>query len=641
MEDFIKNNGKMNLVTSIILSDEDYNKIKETEENPEKIIEKQFIKDLNNIKESFIKDHLSALAWMLVQGNLEIKVAYPTTFNGLFHPKVGILKDSENNIITFSGSDNETEKGWTENIEEFKVFQSWKNGHEQFIIEDITSFEKYWKDWATKTKVIDMPKAIKEELIQLAPDDIEDLNLKDKYSINTYSKNLKTKKDKSKNHFDFRDYQYEAMNAWFDNNKKGILEMATGTGKTCTAIGCLERLKKEHIHNNKPLLTIIACPTSVLVEQWEKDIIQRKFDTVIKVYHETNWKKELSDKITDLNIGISSNMVILTTHKTFCSYEFIQYINRFKYDTLLIVDEVHAVGARTFRYGLNPDYKYRLGLSATPDRWYDEEGNDIIENYFEKIVFSFDLHKALTEINPNTELSYLTPYEYKPCFCKLNKYELQQYSLKTLSIIYAYNSKGKDRDIKLAAALAERQKIINKADDKFDKLKKVLDDIKNTNDGKINNLIIYCADTEQLKQVLKILEEKNITKHKFTGQENSKKRDKLLNSFSIGSLDCLVAMKCLDEGVDIPSAKTAIIMASTSNPREYIQRRGRILRRSKNKNLAIIYDMIIFPHSNELNLTEEQIKIEKIIMKKEKRRFRDFAEDANNGFNCINLLENY
>ena len=260
LENFIKNEGKMKLITSVIFSEDDLNRINEAEEDPSKIIEENFIRDLNNISEKFVKDHLAALGWMIVNNYLEIKVAYPKNLSSLFHPKVGILKDSNNNILSFSGSDNETRSGWLNNIEEFKVFTSWKPGHSEIIESDKESFLKYWNDYANKVKVIDIPKAIKRDIIKLAPKDSDNLNFHQLPIFN--GGEIISNKDERKLRF----YQQDALDSWFENDCRGIFELATGTGKTFTALKCLEKLYKR-----EDIVCIIACPLIYLVEQWANE----------------------------------------------------------------------------------------------------------------------------------------------------------------------------------------------------------------------------------------------------------------------------------------------------------------------------------------------------------------------------------
>ena len=159
--EFIRNNGKMKLLCSANLSKEDFEIIEEINENPEDFIEKSFIRDFNNLEDEFIRNHVEALGWMLANDLLEIKIAIPKDINGMFHSKVGILKDEDDNFISFSGSDNETASGWLYNIEEFKVFKSWDGSEEKFAYSDLNKFNEYWEGNTLRTNVFDLPSALK------------------------------------------------------------------------------------------------------------------------------------------------------------------------------------------------------------------------------------------------------------------------------------------------------------------------------------------------------------------------------------------------------------------------------------------------------------------------------------------------
>lgn len=616
MENFIKNNGKMELICNVKLNKHDFEQIEKAERNPEEIIAEKFIDDLNSITDNFILNHIKALGWMLVHKNLEIKIAFPKNQIGIFHPKIGVLIDNEDNELSFSGSENETTSGWQNNIEEFKVFCSWKNGHEDFIESDRESFFKYWEDLALRTKTISIPEIIKEKLIKIAPDNLTELNF-------TSYKNMK------KDTINLRDYQKEAILSWFENDKKGIFNMATGTGKTYTALGCLKKLIEKKKDDN--FLTIIVCPQKHLINQWKDQLPHFiKSETLLAYSDNNSWKSDLEDIFIDYDFGILEYPIVLTTHNTFSSPKFIKMMNSFEGETFLIVDEVHGVGSNKFRYGLLEKYDYRLGLSATPERWYDEEGTEIINNYFNGCVYSFSMKKALKE-------GFLTHYNYYPKFVELNEDELEEYFYYT-TLIATLLSKNKktDRDNKnIDSYSLKRQKIVNNADSKYNSLKKFLDE-----HIKIKNLIVYCSP-EQIVKVEKILKSKDLFISKFTGEEKTNpseeyggisQREYILNNFANGEYDALVAMKCLDEGVDIPSAENAVLMSSTSNPREYVQRRGRILRKSPGKKIANIYDYIVSPD------LEKCSELEKKILTKELKRYNEFAMLANNCDKCSEII---
>ena len=636
MSNFIKNGGIMELICSANFQKKDIEAIKMAYKNPEEVIEKSKLSELENLEEGIVKDHVAALGWMVANNKLKIKIAVivdangiPTKENrGMFHQKVGILTDEENNMLSFSGSINESESGWKHNIEEIKVFKGWEKDGEAYFLEDLKNFNKYWKGKADRIHLYDIPDAIKKKLIKISPRSTEEIKI-DVNDVITNERGIK-----------LWDHQNKAIHNWLGNDMNGIFEMATGTGKTFTALGCLNEFFKK---KNKSI-SIIACPYSHLIDQWIEDVKDFGFIEDIIVANSANpsWKRELNDFILDINTDIVERLIIFTTHDTLSSPKFINPLEDAKTDVFLIVDEVHGIGSNKRRLGLLDKYNFRLGLSATPTRWFDEEGTDIITDYFKDVVFSFSLEKALTTINPATGEYYLTPYEYHPQFIELTPDELHEYELQSKKIAKSYHlsSNKKERNDLMTLLLNKRQNIINNAENKYNGLITIL-----KANPDIKHLLVYCSP-QQMDNVEEILFDLDIRpSHKFTMHEGTKKdpdlggipqRDFLLKEFSKGNYRALVAMKCLDEGVDVPAAKTAIIMSSTSNPREYIQRRGRVLRRSPNKKKAIIYDLIIMPKFNN-NSSE----IEGKIRKKEMQRYKEFARTAINSADCLEKLENH
>lgn len=267
----ILNGGHYFLVTGAKFQEQDIAAIREAYETPEGIVEKYMLEELENIESKFVEDHIRALGWMLKNGKLEIKVAiicdddgFPLDQKniegqGIFHLKVGILEDKAGNVISFSGSENESASGWQANIEEFKVFRSWLEDEREYLDADMKKYSKYWLGGSRKTKVIDVPEAIKRKLIQIAPNDIMELDL-DLW--------VKRRERRTAYAIELRDYQVEAVKNWITNNKRGIFEMATGTGKTFAALECIKRVfKDEH-----KVVTIISCPYIHLIDQWIDEI---------------------------------------------------------------------------------------------------------------------------------------------------------------------------------------------------------------------------------------------------------------------------------------------------------------------------------------------------------------------------------
>ena len=621
MENFIKNDGKMKLVCNAELSIDDYNMIKEAQISPESIIEKRFIEDLNNIHDDFVKDHVEALGWMIANNHLEVKIAIPkepTTF----HPKVGVLIDKDFNFLSFSGSDNESANGWLNNIEEFKTFKSWESSSD-YVYADLEEFNEYWYDLTEKTSVIDIPTIIRDALIEMAPNSKRDLKF-------SYGKPIRREKEEEKQ---IRPYQEEAINDWFDNGCSGIYDMCTASGKTFTALETLNRVFEKY---KKDLFVVIVCPTKELVNQWEKDVKKVTSD-IIKAYSDNKWKTEIDELILEFNTGTKSMGVVITTYNTFSGEYFLNKISTVRGNTFLIADEVHHLGANTFSNGIkNFDYDYRLGLSATTMRHNDEEGSEVILNYFNGIVHNFSSRDGLTMVDEWGN-SYLSQYNYMPCFVNLSEEESKKYIEYTKKIAKSF-FKNKDNESKptFNKWAKERKKIVDKAESKYKKLRELL----NENDD-WSDLIIFCIDRDQVLKVKGILNEFNISTREFTSRQSNLERTEILDNFSGGLLDSIVAIKCLDEGINIPSAKTAIIMASSTNPAEYIQRLGRVLRRSENKDIAVIYDMLVVLSDDEKDkLSDDEIKVHKDVMRKEMDRVNFFKKDATNRFK-VNLDKYY
>lgn len=304
-----------------------------------------------------------------------------------------------------------------------------------------------------------------------------------------------------------------------------------------------------------------------------------------------------------------------------------------------IADEMHELGSTRFRKSLFDEYDYRLGLSATPDRKYDDFGTEYLLNYFGDVVYEFSLKQAITEKNPLTGLSYLTKYNYYPHYINLTDSELEEYHELTTQLTRIKDDGSEKNSKKIEKLLFLRANILKNANNKMDVLENILTELKDDH----KNLIIYCSD-EQIEEVVDVVGNKFNWKAKtFTYKDSSDPsvnfddrrsyRDDILEDFSKGNYDCLVAMHCLDEGVDIPSASKAILLCNSTNPREFIQRLGRVLRRFPSKNKAEIYDLIIKPKSNKKSNFKD---LEKSIYEKELERFEMIADAASNGFDIYN-----
>jgi len=600
---FVRNGGRMRLIVGAHMNAADINAIIDGKEKPEEVVSRMFNDSVSTISEDFVKRHVQALAWMVAKGQLDIKVAIPVSRNGvpltyeeannagLFHQKVGILTDAKGDTVSFSGSVNETASGWLDNIEEFKVFTSWKEGEHDHLNSDIKKFENYWQGLAYRFKLIDIPQAAKENLVKMAPDDFEKLH-------------LSSRKKK------LYDYQQQAVQSWLNNGMRGIFEMATGSGKTLTALGCLEKLLKK----GSPLAVVITCPYVHLVTQWEREIHDFGLTCEIALGNSKEWQPRINGKVLDLNSARLKSVIVITTHDTFSSPKFMDAISKCRADTLLIADEMHGLGSDVRQNGLLEKYLYRLGLSATPRRWMDDEGTALLYDYFGKTVFEFTLKDAINK-------GFLTPYEYKPFFVDLTDDETEEYKKQTKKIAAAFSGAKNSAEKASLGHLFSiiRQKIIVDAQNKYGVLEKIIREIKNE-----SHCLVYCSPN-QIGTVQDMLNAEGMVQHKFTAEESLDERDELLKKFSSGAIRVLVAMKCLDEGVDVPATKYAVLMANSGNPKEFIQRRGRVLRKFQGKDKAIIYDIIVVPDMVG-HIDQQNMQLENKIMKGEIRRFLEFAQ---------------
>jgi superfamily II DNA or RNA helicase len=634
----IRNDGYMRLITSPYLKDEDIEVIKRFYSGDESLLNDLLIRDLDNLDDILENNHLQALYWLLANNRLEIKIALPSEIDkhirSIFHMKIGIFRDADGRMISFSGSVNETMSGWANNLEEFKVFKADDLGQSDYFMADLSHFQNLWNDQANRYKVIPLPESVNQAILRRAPKNLDNILDQIDDSISQSKPSNKTPYEK----LGLFDNQQKAVESWFSNNHQGIFEMATGTGKTRTAIGCMIKCV---LHKDIDLV-IISAPQNTILKQWQKnieDIGLKGYQGLVCDSSNAGWNLQVIDKFLSLLISSDTFLVLYTTHRTLSSTTFIEMIkeNKIKYKRMLICDEVHGIGAKESRKALIDDYDFRLGLSATPSRWFDEFGTLMIMEYFDKIVYEFSISEALTTINPSTNKPYLVHYYYYPIFITLTYDEITEYQDITRRLVkLIHNRQHQEKSVEYMEMLAyKRADIYKKANGKLDALQKLISEIE------ISNTIIYTSD-KHLDQVLEILSEKQIRCHTFTQKEDTRprpeygglsERDHIIKGFVDQDYLALVAIKCLDEGVDIPSADTAIIMTSNGNPREYIQRIGRVIRQNEKKYKAKIFDFIVKPSLDEFD--PELKDIEKRIYEKELLRVEEIRKNA------INSMEAY
>lgn len=642
IKNFILNNGKMQLLCGAELHPSDVKAIIDASSNPEQILSSYFLKDIENMDDEIRFHHIQVLGWMIANNQLEIKIAIKLdefgrpriNSEGILHFKIGIMKDSLGNYLSFSGSNNETSAAMGKNFESFDVFKGWDSHQLNYLRNHINLFNSTWDGSKNQYLVMNVPDAVKNKLVDIAPDNFSDLIFHNDNHLfgGDFIKDVDSK-------IDLFDYQVDAIDGWLENNSRGLFAMATGTGKTFTSLGALEKMIDREIN----LVTVITVPNMHLIPQWvnsiEKFGLNKKIDEFIVIDSaHTNGKSLFKKAILNLYNERIDNIVVLITHDSFYKKDFTNTIKKNKdfCKFLLIADEMHALGSYNRRKGLIDEYNYVLGLSATPERHFDDIGTQFLMNYFGDYQYEFSLEKALNEINPLTHQTYLTPFEYHPYFVNLNPNELEKYQRISQQLVIEQAKKNKDIK-KIEDLLINRSRIIKNAECKLNVLKHILEDL----NGDVKDLIIYCSD-EQIDDVVDMVGNSfNYDVSKFTSEKSANsskgkksKREEILDDFANGTFQVLVAMKCLDEGVDVPSASKAILMCNTTNKREFIQRIGRVIRRDDEKSQADIYDLIIKP-SKRIN---EFSNVEQSIYEKELERCKLIANLAINSISVIMKL---
>lgn len=612
--EFAHNNGSARWVTSPILSKEDWEAMKLGDDaKTDEVLRRALSQNIVALKSSLERKTLSALAWLMADGILEFKLATlrGRLDGGEFHDKFGVFKDADNNQISFSGSYNESMQG-LKNYESFKVFKSWIPEQRDWVHSDANRFERLWHNMDPNVRVLEIGEANKEAIVKL--------RTLDRPYGKTASDETPDKPNKS---FPIlRDYQEVAVQRWFDNRCQGFLEMATGTGKTITSIAAGMRLYQQLGR----LGIIVAVPYQHLVDQWEVDVSKFGIKPILAYKNKSSWLNTLNETVIEYNNGFVDFFCVITTHTTFGLKPFQETIGRLSGSALIIADEAHHLGTETARRAYPTNVQYRLALSATPDRWFDDTGSAALRSFFGRTVFEFSLKDAIGVT--------LTPYYYIPCLVELTDEEMQEYERYSVRISKLASMKKPDSEEKIKGLLMKRAELLNKAANKL----AVLADLIDQNPVESHTLF-YCA-AGQMDEVMQLVGmQKGIIAHPFTSNEDNAKRQELLKDFAAGTLQALVAIRCLDEGVDVPSTKVAYLLASTSNPREFIQRRGRILRKAEGKEFSILYDLItIPPHSDSLSENNLVFRTERAIIKKELSRFKEFADFALNKHQAIDKI---
>lgn len=663
---FLQRGGNMRIVLNEFVLPDDIEAITQAE----KIELTQNYIDLNNIQNlqktlsKPSKHFFECLAWLIANDRIQFQFIRLKTGNGISHYKDGIFSDGTNRV-GFSGSCNFTGSGLLKNLERLQVFLDWEDNKSKSQIDSIQSdFDTFFNQESNIVEYLDANK-IKQniqdnfgnkELSDLIDDEKEILTIlqsNDDYKKVIIESIAKLDKIANSPRFPYsegpRPYQITAYQNWVKNNYQGFFAMATGTGKTITSLNCLlNEYKKTGIYR-----AIIIVPTTSLVEQWKKECSKFNFKNIIMVSSKENWDNNLAFFNTAAKL-INTSYIVIVTYASLPRPNFQSYFTQLPKDTILIADETHNLGSQGLLKLLpNIHLKKRIGLSATPLRKFDEVGNQAIREFFNDeppYIVSYSMEEALN-------IGWLCKYTYHPHIVRLTDLEMEKYrtlSLQLLRMGLFDNETGSFRSTpEIEKKLLERKRIIHKASNKLEVFKSILksefDKRKNlkftliyvpegveANFGETDFSVETEDDNSLINEYTKAVSQTDdsVMVKMFTA--NSSNRDEILKNFEQSKIHVLTSMKCLDEGVDVPRSELAIFCSSTGNPRQFIQRRGRVLRLHKDKIYATIHDLVVVPEIAERSTFE----MERGLVKKELERVVDFANLAMNKTETYDTLKN-
>lgn len=620
------------LIVSPLVRAEDQAAIEDGLKSPEEVADR-LLEELTVTEDLLQRHTLKCLSWLIREGRIEIKIALMK--DALFHPKVWLFKnDSE--VVVAHGSSNVTYAGIRKNIEQIAISRSWQDLNQRYITDRLENeFGRLWENKNDSCLVIELPEAIRQRLLR------------------TYSSELPPTEDELRalygratgipqeprpfepipisrtefaipNWLQYEDgpfeHQGKAVAAWCAAGFHGVLEMATGSGKTITSMIGAHRLYERH----KPLLIVVSAPYVPLIEQWCDEITPFGLTPVnlTTAGGATKRGREIQKLKRRLRTGLSDVEVIVVSHDTLCTSEFLASIKAFDCARLLIADEAHNLGRAAFINDPPVFFEYRLGLSATPIRQYDEEGTDALFDFFGHVAFRFTLEEAIGNC--------LVEYDYYVHPVYLTEIEMGEWLDLTGKIKQnAWRSDGAKPDEYLAKLLRDRRALMETASGKISMLRRLLD---NEDTRNLRHTLIYTSDKgpEQIDNVNRLMREKNILSHQLTAEEtaNRDQTKRIIQSFQDNDIQVLTAKRVLDEGVNIPQIRKAFILASTTVERQWVQRRGRLLRTCSaiGKTHSVIHDLLALPPG-----MEEELDLDvRALVRSELKRVQEFARLARN-----------
>ncbi len=586
------------------------------------------------------EERLNLIATLIAEGKLDIKLAYMEDDTGInvYHEKIAVFIDRDGNRIAYSGSMNESENGMEENFESFFTFCSWNGGEQQTSLAE-RDFDQMWEDNTSRIRVIPFPDIVVEKLLKYKKEKLEpDMDFL-QYAYETKKQESTVSVFKIPSFVSLREYQTRAILEWKKQKYHGIFSMCTGSGKTFTGLAAMCMLGKM---KQDALAVFIVCPYIHLVSQWEEELWGWNFVPI--VCHSQAEDKRWYDKLLRKYRRFKKEgkpFICVTTVDTFCGEQIQAIISNMTSDmnVLLMADECHNLGAQSVSERLPEQIQYRIGMSATVQRHMDKKGTERLLSYFGEECIEYTLADGIRD-------GVLSHYEYHPVPVFLEEDELAAYAeltnrLKKFIII-------EDEKTKISEAgkqiLFKRSRILAGARQKADVLLELMTQYMHD-----DSILVYCGATtvwnndtgsaeKQIDMITgRLKKELGMSVRRFTSQENLEERQEIKKYFKSGQYQVITAIRCLDEGVNIPGIKTAFILSSSRNPKEFIQRRGRLLRKSDNKEKAVIYDFVTLPRRLE-DVLPMNFESDKSIIIGELFRMQEFAGLSDNPYEAENLM---
>ena len=596
--------GTVQLVASPRLSQDDIDAITLGYEKREELIKTAFQQDFVSSLDAFDDQNLNLLVELITHGTLDIKIAVTEGY-GDYHDKLGILEDQDGNMIVFYGSPNSSINGYKRNYEKVRLAFSWIPSEKEIVKDEYEEFLSIWNGTNNFLKVYDYSDCAKANLLQV---------VEERKAAASGAAPIK-----------LRDYQSAAIQAWIENDYHGFYVMATGTGKTWTAIFSAKALIEK-----EPVTIVICAPYKHLVKQWAEDVKKAFPDAIIIMVSSENqsWQEQISSAIIRKRYKKETQIIIISTIVSFNTPRFKDTISKETGKKLLIVDEAHRFTNRPEE--LKTTYQYMLGLSATPYSGTSAVKGKELMSFFDGQVFSLTIEEALSR-------GFLVPYYYRPIFVNTSGDEEEKFQYYTSRIVSCFDQRGRciDPD-KLVKAMRSRLRVISMVGEKQTRINEIIEQIPEK-----DHFVVYCGDgrlfdgdsgeeVRHIQAIKKVLYEHGIKSSQFTATEDMNTRMELVTAFNTGDISSLAAIRCLDEGINIPSIKSALILSSNDDYREFVQRRGRILRLYPGKPYATIYDVVVLPSME----TPGMAKIEF-------RRFLEYARLALNWHELEPILHEY